>query len=126
MTWTVNDNVRDRLAGSHSLQTALGSGKLRIYTSSDALLSEHDIGTVTVNDNVLTVPFNSSTVVADRSNQTATKAEIRASNADVLLLTDDVGTTGADIPFNTATGWNSGDTVAPGNATITLTVGIAV
>jgi len=125
MTWTVDNNLRNRLAGTGSLQASFTGGQLRILNASDALLSSHTIGTVTVTANEVTVPFNSNTVVADISNQEATKAVIWASNDDLLLSTDDVGTTGADIPFNQVTGWNTGDTVDPGDATVTLTVGIA-
>jgi len=125
MTWTVDNNLRNRLAGTGSLQASFTGGQLRILNASDTLLSSHTIGTVTVTANEVTVPFTSDTVEAGVSGQEATKAVIWASNDDLLLSTDNVGTTGADIPFNQTTGGNAGDTVDPGGATVTLTVGIA-
>lgn len=125
MTWTVTNTLRDHLAGGGSLQSAMNGGSLRIYNSGATLLSSHAVGTTSVTTNVVTVPFNNATVAAGVSNQTANNAEIRNSSAAVLLSTNNVGTTGADIAFNQVTGWNAGDTVDPGDASITLTVSIA-
>lgn len=126
MAWTVTNALRDHLAGGGSLQSSMNGGSLRIYNSSATLLSSHTVGTTAVTANVVTVPFGSSTVEAGVSNQTADNAEILNSSSVVLLSTNDVGTAGADIPFNQVTGWNAGDTVDPGDADITLTVAIAV
>jgi hypothetical protein len=128
MAWTTTETLRNHLAGGGSLQTAINGGTLRIYNDpfgSGTLLSQHNVGTTSVSTNQVTVPFNSSTVQAGIDNQTATNAEIRNSSNAVLLITNNVGTGGADIAFNQNTGWSAGDTVSPGNATITLTVSAA-
>jgi hypothetical protein len=122
MAWTASTALRNHLAGSGSLQTAANGGTLRIYNASETLLSQHNIGTVTTTANVVTVPFNTATVQAGISNQTATNAKIFNSSSEELLASNNVGTGGADVPFNQTTGWNAGDTVAPGNASITVTV----
>ena len=125
MTWTVNNNLRDHAAGVGSVESAMSGGVLKIYDASDVLLSEHSIGTVSTTANVVTVPFNVSTVEAGVTGLTATKAAIEDSGGSILLSTDNVGLAGADIPFNDNTGWNAGDSVAPGSATITLTMSVA-
>ena len=122
MAWTVDNNLRNRLAGSAALNAAISSGTLEIRTSGGTtLLSTHNVGTVTVDNNVVTVPFNSAAVAGGVSNQDAAVARIRASGGD-LLLSGTVGSQSGDVPFDDATGWNAGDTVNPGTATITLTV----
>jgi hypothetical protein len=98
---------------------------LRIYNVGETLLSQHSVGTTSVSNNQVTVPFNSSTVEALIDNETANNATIRNSGGAVLLITNSVGIGGADIAFNQVTGWSAGDTVSPGNATITVTVSAA-
>jgi len=125
MAWTTTEALRDHLAGGGSLQSAINGGTLRIFNNpfgSGTLLSQHSVGTTGVSDNQVTVPFNSSTVQAGIDNQTATNATINNSDGAALLITNNVGTGGSDISFNQVTGWTAGDTVSPGNATITVTV----
>jgi len=125
MTWTATTDLRDYLAGTGSLDAAATGGILKIYSALDVLLSQHSVGTVSTTANVVTVPFNVSTVEVGVVSLTATKATLESAAADVLLSTDNVGLVGADIPFNDNTGWNAGDSVAPGSATLTLAVAIA-
>jgi hypothetical protein len=125
MTWTVNNNLRDHIAGVGSVESAMSGGVLKIYDALAVLLSENSIGTVSTADNVVTVPFNVSTVEVGVVNLTATNATIENSLGAILLSTDNVGLVGSDIPFNDNTGWNAGDSVAPGSATLTLAVAIA-
>ena len=122
MAWTTTETLRNHLAGGGSLQDAIDGGTLRIFNSTETPLSQHSVGTTSVSTNQVTVPFNSSTVVALIDNQTADRATINNSGGTALLSTNNVGTGGADISFNQVTNWNAGDTVAPGNATITVTV----
>lgn len=124
MTWTVNANLPNRLAGTGSMQAAMTGGVLKIYSAADLLLSQHSVGTVTTLANVVTVPINVSTVEAGVVNQTATKATLEAAGAALLLSTDNVGLVGSDIPLDDNTNWNAGSTVAPGQ--IVLTLGVVV
>ena len=128
MTWTVNANLSNALAHDASLKGALTGAKLRIYSAASALLTEHTVGTITGADNSLTVPFGSAVVGEGVTAVDATNATIVSSTDALLLTTDSVGTTGADIPFpdNGHQGWNTDDVVAPGTATIPLTVSVAV
>jgi hypothetical protein len=125
MTWTATTALRDHLAGEGSLEAAATGGTLKIYSALDVLLSQHSVGTVSTTANVVTVPFNPTTVEIGVVSLTATKATLENAATAVLLSTDDVGLVGADIPFNDNTGWNAGDSVAPGSATLTLAVAIA-
>jgi hypothetical protein len=122
MAWTTTETLRNHLAGGGSLQSAINGGTLRIFNIGETLLSQHSVGTTSTSTNQVTVPFNTSTVQAGITSQTANNATINNSGGAALLITNNVGTGGSDISFNQVTGWNAGDTVSPGNATITVTV----
>ncbi|REK56682.1 MAG: hypothetical protein DWQ49_09940 [Bacteroidetes bacterium] len=122
MTWTVNNNLRDAVAGSQSVDAALTGGDIQFRNAADGLLVTCPITSVNTVNNVLTVSFTATVIGAGIVNQTADDAIIRNSGGSELLHTDSVGITTEDITFDQVTNWNTGDTVAPGNATITFTL----
>lgn len=122
MTWTVNNNLRNFLAGGGSLEDAFNGGDMVISSSVPTALVTCEVAGSSADTNVVTVTFATGIINNGVSNATAVSAVIRNSNEDVLLSTDNVGTTGADVPFNDNTGWNEGGTVAPGAATIPLSL----
>lgn len=123
MAWTVQNALRDHLAGAGSLQAALSGGSLRFFDAGANLLSSHQIGTVATVNNVLTVPFQSGAVGAGVAGADAATAQILNSASAVILSSNNVG---VDIPFpgDGHLDWNEDDVIKPGNATLTLTATI--
>ena len=125
MTWTVNNNLRNNMADGADLDASLTGGSIEFYNAGATLLASCAIASVVTTANSVVVTFSSGTVEVGISAQTATNAKLFSSGAAELLSTNDVGTSGNDITFDDNTGWNDGDTVSPGTATITLTVSAA-
>jgi hypothetical protein len=125
MAWTVTTDLRNYLLSGGSLQQAVTGGSLRIMTSGSVVLSTHAVGTPSPSGANLTVPFGQALVGAGITNSTAALGEIRNTGGQVLLSTNSVGTTGADIPFNQVTGWKTDDVIQPGATVITLAVAVS-
>jgi hypothetical protein len=98
-----------------------GAGTLRIYTASFATL----LATLTFSDpafgNAATGVATASAITADSSaDATGTAAVFRFYDSDSTeVLSGTVGTSGADINFNTVS-WTSGDNISVTSLTVTM------
>ena len=128
MTWTVSTYLRNQLAEGSDLDTMLTGGELVITDNASPLaeLVSNAIASAVTTANAVAVTFSAGTVNSGISNQDGANAFIydSASPRNLLLSTNSVTATagGGDITFDDNTGWNDGDTVTAGVATITVTV----
>lgn len=122
---TVETAFKVHIAETGDAQSALLNGTLRIYNAAYALeLATCLISAVTANgDGTLTLTVDADTVNAAVTNQTAALARIYNQAGTMLLGAFTVGVTGVsgDIRFDAVTGWNTGDSVDPGNITVSFT-----